>query len=91
MNVVVEFYGQARVAAGCERSTVEVAAGCPARDAVLRAAEALPELRGFLLDAAGQPRRSVLLAVGHRQVSWDGGDELREGDTVTVFPPIAGG
>lgn len=92
MKVVVEFYGQARVVAGCERATVEVSPGCTAGNAVLHAAEALaPELRGFLLDVEGRPRRSVLLAVGQRQVSWDGPDEVRDGDTVTILPPIAGG
>ena len=92
MKVVVVFYGQARVAAGCERTTVEVPDGCTAADAVLRAAAPLPpELRNFLLDAEGRPRRSVLLAVEQRQVSWDARDPLCDGDTVTVLPPIAGG
>src|SRR5262249_28956149 len=91
MKVEVVFYGQARVAAGCERTTVEVEPGGTAGAAVLRAAEGVAALRDFLVDATGRPRRSVLLAVGQRQVSWDATDGLHDGDTVTVFPPIAGG
>lgn len=91
MKVVLVFYGQARVAAGYERTAIEVQPGCTVGKAVLQAAETLPELRAFLLDADGRPRRSVLLALGPRQVDWDAPDTVCEGDTITILPPIAGG
>jgi molybdopterin converting factor small subunit len=92
MRVTVQFFAQARVAAGVEQTTVEVAAPCTPRQAVCAAAAAGgEELRRFLFDERGEPRRSILLLVGQRRVGWDAAQPLADGACVTVLPPIAGG
>jgi molybdopterin converting factor small subunit len=90
MRITIHFMGQARVAAGCERSVVEVDPAATVNTAMRTAVERHgASLRGFLFDADDRPRRSVLLARGGRQVAWD--EALCDGDSVTVLPPIAGG
>lgn len=92
MKVTLQLFGQARAAAGFERLAVELPAPCSAREAVLEAVRGGgAALRSFLLDGDGRPRRSVLLVVGQRQVSWDSAEPLNDGDIVTILPPIAGG
>jgi molybdopterin converting factor small subunit len=48
-----------------------------------------PDFRALLLDAAGQPRRSLLFFVGddHAELS----RPLCDGDVVTILAPMAGG
>lgn len=92
MRVTIHFMGQARLAANRERATVNVEPGCSPSAAVAQAAaEAGGPLQAFLFHPGGQPRRSILLIVGTRQVGWDSADPLRDGDCITVLPPIAGG
>ena len=92
MRITLHYMGQVRLAAGCERATIEVPLGCSAAAAVEQAAtEGGEALRTSVFHPDGQPRRSILLIVGSRQVSWDSVEPLRDGDCVTVLPPIAGG
>jgi molybdopterin converting factor small subunit len=92
MKITVHYFAQARLAAGVESATVEVTPSCTPRQAVRAAADAgSDELRHFLFDADGQPRRSNLLLVGQRRVAWDSPQTLADGDSVTILPPIAGG
>jgi molybdopterin converting factor small subunit len=92
MKVTVQFFGQARRAAGRERTVVDVPAACTAPDAVRAAIAGGGEaLRAFLFDGQDQPRRSILLIAGQRQVSWDSTEPLSDGDCLTILPPIAGG
>jgi molybdopterin converting factor small subunit len=48
-------------------------------------------LSGLVLDAAGELRPSVLVFVGDEQFDLDEPRPLRDGDTVTVMSPLAGG
>lgn len=92
MRITIQFMGQARVAAGCERTTVEVGPAATPGAAVRAAAERHGDaLCAFLFHEDGRPRRSVLLAVGPRQVAWECDEPLTDGDCLTVLPPIAGG
>lgn len=92
MHITIQFMGQARVAAGCERTTVEVNPAATAVAAVRAAVERHgTPLRAFLFHEDGQPRHSVLLVVNQRQVAWDCDETLVEGDCLTLLPPIAGG
>lgn len=92
MKITIQYFGQARLAAGADRVVVEVASSCTPRQAVRAAVDAGNEvLRRFLFDANGEPRRSNLLLVGERRVDWDGNQLLADGDCVTILPPIAGG
>jgi molybdopterin converting factor small subunit len=92
MKVTIHYFAQARLAAGVEQTTLDVAAPCTAAQAVRVAADAGgAELRRFLLDDGGTPRRSNLLLVGERRVAWDSAQPLTDGDSITILPPIAGG
>jgi molybdopterin converting factor small subunit len=92
MRITIQFMGQARLAAGCERTTVEIDPPATAL-AALQAAAAKhgAALRDFLFHDDGRPRRSVLLAVDQRQMAWESDEPLDDGAGLTVLPPIAGG
>ncbi|MCZ6792932.1 MAG: MoaD/ThiS family protein [Planctomycetota bacterium] len=92
MNVTVKYWGQIKQAAGQASEPVEVTDDCTAQELVLRLANDRGEpLRAHLLDEAGNPRASLLLVVGEEQVSWDSPHRLRDGDVITLLPPISGG
>jgi len=92
MKITVQFFAQARLAAGVESATLEVVPHCTPQQAVRAAADAgREELRRFLFDERGEPRRSNLLLLGQRRVTWDSVQPLADGDCLTILPPVAGG
>lgn len=92
MQITIHFMGQARLAAGCEQTTLEISDGSLVRAAMDAAVRERGDLlREFLFHDDGRPRRSVLLVVGQQQVSWDWERPLCSGEVLTVLPPIAGG
>lgn len=92
MRVTVEYAAQLRQAAGTSREELELDPGCTLADLVRRVAAAHGgPLEPLLLDAAGDPRRSVLLFVGDDQVRGDTPVELQNGDSVTLLSPVSGG
>jgi molybdopterin converting factor small subunit len=92
MKVTIEYFAQAREAAGVVREVVETAAPCTAQALVVRLArERGGRLAELLLTGDGRLSASVLLAVGDRQVRADQPLELRDGDEVLVVPAVSGG
>ena len=92
MRVTVHYRAQARQAAGLASESVEVDAACSIEDlARLLAARRGEGLRGLLFGDDGAIRGNVLFIVGGEQVPKAGGATLRDGDTVTILPPMAGG
>jgi molybdopterin converting factor small subunit len=88
--VTVEFFAQAREAAGCAAETVDLGADAT----LLTLARTLVEKHGprmaqLLLEPGGELSRHVLFTVGDVQVS--GAATLADGDRVTIVPPISGG
>ena len=92
MKIRVEYVAQIRDAAGCPNEGLDLPAGSAVQDAVRAVARARGgRLATMLLDAAGNLNPSALLFVGDEQVGWTDVRPLRDGDTVTLMSPLAGG
>ncbi|HJZ89583.1 MAG TPA: MoaD/ThiS family protein [Gemmataceae bacterium] len=91
MRVTVEYFGAAREAAGLAREAIEYDPPCPAAELVARVARNRGGRLAQLLLADNRLSPSVLVAVGDRQVTADDRVLLRDGDEITVIPPISGG
>lgn len=92
MKINVDYVAQFKDAAGCAGETFNLADGAGIQDVVRAVARAhTGRLAELLLDAAGVLRSSALLFVGDDQVEWDEACPLRDGVTVTLMAPLAGG
>jgi molybdopterin converting factor small subunit len=81
VTVHVSFYSYLKELTGTDQATEEVGEGCTLGELHHRLIERFPKLDAM--------RRSTLLAVG---VEYQGSDyALREGDEVSLFPPVQGG
>jgi molybdopterin converting factor small subunit len=92
MRIAVRYMAQVKLAAGVASEQVEVDEPCSVQDFVTRlAARGGPELAKLLLDPSGRVQPTILVFVGEDQVRPEDPRTLRDGDVVTVLPPIAGG
>lgn len=82
MQITVRFFGYVQEALGAARITLEVPAGGKVRDVLAQLQILHPKLAG-LLDAR------VRFAVGTDYADLDA--SLRDGDTVSLIPPVGGG
>ena len=90
MNITVEFLTQLRVAAGETSCTVQCEPGTTVQALVERLArERGLGFRALVLNGDDALARSLLVAVGGRQVRGDG--VLADGDELVLATPIAGG
>jgi molybdopterin converting factor small subunit len=89
MRVTVEFFGPAREAAGTARLGIECEMPCTAQDLVTRLARDRGGRLARLLLSDDRLASSVLIAVNDLQA--DGPAPLKDGDEVTVIPPVSGG
>ena len=81
MNVPVNFYSYFRELTGCPTTTVELPEGAVLKDLVRELQQRFPKLK--------QMEKSTLVAVG---LEYQRSDYiLREGDDVSLFPPVQGG
>jgi molybdopterin converting factor subunit 1 len=81
MTVQIQFFSWFKDLAGCDRTSEQVADGCTLGELHQRLIERFPALAAA--------RKSTLLAVG---VEYQGRDHvLKEGDEVSLFPPVQGG
>src|SRR5262245_18423916 len=91
--VNVEYFAQARAAAGNQsRETIRIAAGTALDDVVRQIARAHGERMTALLlmrNCAVSP--SIIVAVDGVQVSPGNDVRLRGGETIMIMPPISGG
>jgi MoaD family protein len=91
MIVAVEYFAQAREAAGRSRELVELPQPCTVQALIGRLVRERGErLASLLLGPDGSLAGSVLLAVRGRQVAV-ATVELRDGDEVLVMPAVSGG
>ncbi len=81
MKVEVQFFSYFKDAAGCERLTENLAEGATVRMLMERIHQRFPKL--------AQAARSTLVAVGLEYAPQD--QRLKEGDQVSLFPPVQGG
>lgn len=89
MRVTVEFFGPAREAAGAARLGIDCEMPCTAQDVVARLAGERGGRLAHLLLADGRLAPSVLVAVNDREAA--GPTPLKDGDEITVIPPVSGG
>lgn len=85
MRVSVKYLAQARHAANRGEEALDLEGGASLGELVRLLGERHGEALGRLL------RGSALLFVGDEQVRGEPGRALRDGDTVTVLAPMAGG
>ena len=81
MNVSVHFFSYFKELAGCGQFTAEIAAGATIEDLLGVVYKQFPKLEPM--------RKSTLIAVGLEYQ--DRSYVLKEGDQVSLFPPVQGG
>jgi molybdopterin converting factor small subunit len=92
MKIKVDYVAQLKDAAGCSNESIQVTDGTTVQDLVRTIAKAHGgRLAEVLLDETGALRGSALLFVGDDQVEWDKACPLRDGVTITLMSPLAGG
>jgi len=92
MKIQVDYVAQFKDAAGRASEAIVLPEGAGVRDLLRAVAAAHPErLAGLLLDESGSLRPSALVFVGDEQAEWDEAPPLRDGVTVTLMAPLAGG
>jgi molybdopterin converting factor small subunit len=81
MKISVLFHSYFRELTGCSQLTVEVPEGTPMKKLISQLQQQFPKLKSI--------EKSTLVAVG---VEYQRGDYvLRDGDEVSLFPPVQGG
>jgi len=91
--MVIAFYATLERLVGQRRVELPLAPGVTVRELTMALAENWPELREHLFEATGELSRRVNIFVAGRNVRWLEGLETRvgEGDSIDIFPPVAGG
>lgn len=81
MNVTVSFYSYFKDLTGCPNTSQQVPTGSSLNDLLLLVFARFPKLNGM--------QKSALVAVG---VDYQPRDyQLKDGDEVSLFPPVQGG
>lgn len=88
MTIHLVYHAQIRRAAGAGEEAVELPDGATVLDAVRRAPGAVAAA-DLLIDAEGRLQPVILAVVNG--VPAAAGRPLREGDTLALFSPVAGG
>jgi molybdopterin converting factor small subunit len=81
MRVEIQFFSYFKEAAGCERASEELPEGATVRALMERVHARFPKL--------APAARSTLVAVGLEYAPSD--QRLKDGDQVSLFPPVQGG
>jgi molybdopterin synthase sulfur carrier subunit len=91
MKIQIEYFAQARDAAGCASETVELGDGATLLGMVkLVASKHGPRLARLLLDH-DELAKQTIFTVGDHHVLAARDAALSDGDRVTIIPPISGG
>jgi len=88
MKITFVYFAQIRQKAGVETETVAVADGTTLHDA-LQAMDHGTGFRELLFDGAGAVRAVILLVVNGLPAAPE--RVLKDGDSVQIFSPVAGG
>ena len=92
MNVTVEYVAQMKDAAGVASESVALATEATVQDAVRDiAARHGDRLATLLLDEDNVLHPTALIFLDNEQVDWEDVRPLKDGDTITILAPLAGG
>ncbi len=92
MKVKVEYSAQLRKTIGHASEELDLEADTTVQQAVASIAKREGEpVEGLILAKEGRLSSSILLCVNEEQVFWSTPRTLRDGDTVMITTPIAGG
>ncbi|MDB5353738.1 MAG: MoaD family protein [Phycisphaerales bacterium] len=92
MKITVKYHAQARQASGTSSEQVDLHPPVTIGRLLTLLSDRHGEpLRRLLLSADGAVCPALLLFVADRQVRADSTELLKEGDTLEILPPIAGG
>lgn len=88
MKITFGYFAQIRKAAGLESETISVPTGITVL-AALKTVKHGEEFNGLLFNGTGALRPVILFVVNDIPAAPD--QKLNDGDTVSVFSPVAGG
>jgi molybdopterin synthase sulfur carrier subunit len=93
MNVELRFFATFREAVGQKTRHREYPEGTTVGDVLADLEADYPDLEGNLLDDAGEIQEMLSILKNGKEVTHLDGPEttLADGDTLSVFPPVAGG
>lgn len=92
MQITIQYEAQARRAAGVGSEALEVEDNSDVSHCIRRAAETHGEqLKPILLDADGNVQSGLLVFLNDSQIGRQEPQQLSDGDTLTLMPPISGG
>lgn len=92
MKITFEYLGQLRHLAQCDSESREVEVGTTLPDLIESIAISYDEMfKAILLDNAGSILPSTLILMGDAPLNSDDWPNLKDGDIITLLPPIAGG
>jgi molybdopterin converting factor small subunit len=92
VRLTIEYWNQARSAAGCDGETIEIEPGAAPVDLVRQlATQHGGRLRSLLLGSNDQPRPSTMVSVNGELAPCHVPRALCDGDVVALLLPIAGG
>ena len=91
MKIKIAYYGQARQIAGLESETIEAGTEDSLQDIISGRIAVHNELSRLLSSPNGSLRQSVMISVNDDAVDTEHHVQVKDGDTVSIFPAIAGG
>lgn len=91
MTVTIRYLAQVRAAVGTATEAIELPGPCSLVELFRTLAERHgPAFGGLLFDVKGSLQPTILLFVNDQQITGEA-PLVREGDTITVLSPMAGG
>ena len=92
MKIAVRYMAQLREAAGTNSEEVELPGACCISSLLSRLADRHGDaLRRLMLNPEGKPQSTLLVFIGDEHAPESGDLPIRDGSTVTLLSPIAGG
>ena len=92
MKVTINYFGQLRQKAGVESESLECSEEAALVEVVAERAEHFgADFKKIVLDEDGQIRRSIIALLNGGSVDKESAVSLKDGDEITLIPPIAGG
>ena len=91
MKVSIQFLGQARQLAASERLELDLPEGACANDAVPAILQDADPRLATVLTEDGRLRASVMTILRDETIDPEAGGLLRDGDELSLLPPMSGG